>query len=159
MEGDNMTDKKGKKTELAKHMKSTFECSQEEVVWFPSKGSIYRLEMYNLLNTSLGNTCISWHDFWLLSLSGFAFKSKGHKSAQILTQSHRSKAEPWVYPAHTTADRAQRIPRQISSREPKWKTSSSRAEEAVLNSPCGWKTFSTHSSFPMKLWPGELCST
>lgn len=46
-------------------MKIMFGCYQEEVIWFLSEGLIYKLEMYNLLSTSLGNTCIPGDDFWL----------------------------------------------------------------------------------------------
>lgn len=53
----------------------------------------------------------------------------------------------------------QRIPKHISAREQEQKTSCGWTMDAGLNSPCGWKMFLKHPSFPMKLCLEELCST
>lgn len=68
--------------------------------------------------------------------SGFAFKSRSYELAQILSQGHRNTAELWYSP-HTTTYKAQRIHSDISVGEPKRQTSSGRAKDGVLNSPCG----------------------
>lgn len=149
MEGDNITGKEDEKAEGVKPVKSTFECYQEEVIWFFSESLIDMLEMCNILNPSLENTdvcCIRWNNSWLLSLGGFAFKSRSYELAQILSQGHRNTAKLWVYPTHTTTYRAQRIHNDISVGEPKWQTSRGRAKDYVLNSPCGWKTSLAHLS-------------
>lgn len=164
MEGENINCKEDKKGGV-KPVKSTFDCNQEEVVWFFSESLIDTLEMSNILNLSLENTYIRWNNSWLLSLGGFAFKSRSCELTQILSQGHRSTVELWVYPTHTTTNRAQRIHSNISVGGPKWQTSSGWAKDDVLNSPCGWKTsfqmdVERHPFIlPVKLWPGDLCFT
>ena len=99
MEGDNITGKEDEKVEGVKPAKSTFECYQEEVIWFFSESLIDMLERCNILNPILENTdvfCIRWNNSWLLSLGGFAFKSRSYELAQILSQGYRNTAELWV---------------------------------------------------------------
>ena len=157
--------KEDKKVEGVKPVKSMFDCNQEEVVWFFSESLIDTLEMSNILNLSLENTCIRWNNSWLLSLGGFAFKSRSYELAQILSQGHRSTVELWVYPTHNTTNRAKKIHSNISVGGPKWQTSSGWAKDDVLNSPCGWKTsfqmdVERHPFIlPVTLWPGDLCFT
>lgn len=156
MEGD-MTGK-AKKVELVKPVKSTFECNQEEVIWFLSEGLIDRLKMCNLSNTSLGNTCIWWNNSWLLSLSRFAFKSRSYELAQILTQGHRVMLNPGYIPHIPPQTEPRELLRIFQSENQNGRLPVVEPKMLCLT-PCGWKTSLTHLSFPVKLCPGDLCST